>query len=159
MKESNFDAASAEDIQLPPGLRAALARMDDREIRVPAEMDAAILSRARQSFARRRRNWHRVQRMVAGLAAAAVLTIAARIFIPMWHLPATPAVRPQLAQVADVNHDGRVNILDAYVVARKIARHEPLDPAWDINGDGVVGQKDVDLIANLAVRAPAEAPQ
>ena len=84
----------------------------------------------------------------AAAAAAAVVALAVRVA----HSPGpTGSPRPQLARLADVNHDGRVDILDAYLVARRIADKQPLDPAWDINGDGVVDQKDVDLIANMAV--------
>ena len=83
-----------------------------------------------------------------GLAAAAMVVIAVRLMTPV-----VDGNKPQVAQFGDVNHDSRVNILDAYIVARHIARHEPLDKAWDVNGDGVVDQKDVDQIATMAVEA------
>jgi hypothetical protein len=86
-----------------------------------------------------------------GLTAAAMVTVAIRLFAPI-----QANNHSQLAQAGDVNHDSKVNILDAYIVARHIARHESLDAAWDINGDGVVDQKDVDLIAAMSVAAPAE---
>jgi hypothetical protein len=140
-------------------LRAALGELYGHVPSVPASVDDSILSEARRSFARRRRTWALVQRIGVGLAAAAVLAIAVRAFFPSATSPVGPVQRPQLAQAADVNHDGRVDILDAYVVARHVARHEPLDPAWDINGDGVVDQKDVDLIAHLAVRVDGGKPQ
>ncbi len=56
-----------------------------------------------------------------------------------------------VALVGDVNGDGKVDILDAYLVARAIATHASLNPAWDVNRDGVVDQKDVDWIANTSV--------
>jgi hypothetical protein len=135
-------------------LRAGLRRMHEPGPAVPAEIDEAILAEARRSFAARRRRWAVIQRIGAGLAAAAVLAIAIRVFHPgsTSTSPARSPQRSQLAQAADVNHDGRVDILDAYVVARHIARHEPLDSAWDVNGDGVVDQRDVDLIAHMAVQ-------
>ena len=140
-------------------LKAALAQIHGRVPSVPAELDESILAGARRSFARRRKAWMLVQRIGLGLAAAAVLALAVRAFLPGATSPVGPLQRPQLAQAADVNHDGRVDILDAFVVARAIARHEPLDPAWDVNGDGVVDQKDVDLIAHLAVRVDGGKPQ
>jgi hypothetical protein len=136
-------------------LRTELARMNEPTLAVPAELDEAILEDAKRSFASRRRKWTLIQRIGVGLAAAAVLAIAVRIFLPSANSPQ----RPQLAQVADINHDGKVNILDAFVVARHISRHDPLEKAWDINGDGVVDQKDVDLIATLAVHVSGERPQ
>jgi hypothetical protein len=138
--------------------KAELARLNEPGIAVPMELDEAILSGAKSSFDSRRRKWMIIQRIGAGLAAAAVLAIAVHIFLPSPHSPG-PLERPQLAQMADINHDGRVDILDAYVVARHIARHDSLDKAWDINGDGVVDQKDVDLIATLAVHVSGEKPQ
>ena len=156
--EPHFDAAEQG---LPPGLKEALRRMHAADITVPRELDEAILVDARRSFRARRRAWLLIGRIGMGLATAALVAIALRLYVlaPTAHPPTSSVQRPQLVQIADINHDGRVDILDAYVLARKIARHEPLDPAWDINGDGVVDQKDVDLIATLAVRAAGENPQ
>lgn len=151
----------ALDQDLPPRLREAIARLHGINIRVPSELDTAILTDAKRSFVRRRRAWMVIGRLTIGVAAAALVTIAMRVFMPApsSHSPTAMAQPAKLYQLADVNHDGRVDILDAYFVARKIARHEPLDPAWDVNGDGVVDQKDVDLIATLAVSADREARQ
>jgi anti-sigma-K factor RskA len=134
-------------------LQSELKKLAESQISVPPELDHEILSQAKRSFAHRRRQQMWFWRIGAGLAAAAVLALAVRLFVPQKVAMAPVALaHPQLTQVADVNHDGTVDILDAYIVARQIARHEPLDPAWDINGDGVVDQKDVDLIAGMAVR-------
>lgn len=140
-------------------LKVALAELNGPGPDVPPELDRAILADARRAFAARRRKWVILQRISAGLAAAAVLAIAVRLFFPAMHSSVAPVQHAQLAQAADINHDGRVDILDAYIVARHIARHEPLDPAWDINHDGVVDQKDVDLIAHLAVQTDGGKPQ
>jgi hypothetical protein len=140
-------------------LKAELVRLHDPGIAVPSELDDTILSRARQSFRVRVQRWVIVRRVSVGLAAAAILTVGIRVFIPHGDSPRRPLQRPQLAQIADINHDGRVDILDAYSVARRIARHEPLNSAWDVNGDGVVDQKDVDIIANLAVHVSGETRQ
>jgi hypothetical protein len=143
-----------------PLLKAELLRSQEPGFSIPAEMDQAILGRAKDAFNARRRRWRWAGRIAAGIAAAAMFAIAVRVFVPTAKSPmASPASHPQLAQAADVNHDGRVDILDAYTVARHIARNEPLDHAWDINGDGVVDQKDVDLIANLAVQVSGEGRQ
>jgi hypothetical protein len=147
------------DLDQFQSFKSGLARLHDPGIAVPSELDDAILSHARRSFQARVLRWAIVRRIGIGLAAAAVLTIGIRVFVPHDHYPAALLQRPQLAQLADVNHDGRVDILDAYSVARHIARHEPLDAAWDVNGDGVVDQKDVDIIANLAVHVSGETRQ
>ena len=152
---------SGEEIDLPPRLRGELSRLYQPSVAVAPEIDRAILAGAKQSLVRRRRGWMWASRLGIGAAAAAMLAIALHLFIAAPAAPRQTALvqHPRLSDVADVNHDGRVDILDAYTLARKIAHHEPLDPAWDINGDGVVDQKDVDLIATLAVRAGSEAKQ
>lgn len=152
---TRFNPHDDQAEQFPAELREALVRLHDPGIAVPPEVDEFILSGARRSFHHRRRRWLLVRRVGAAVAAAAVLVIAVKVFVPTRTAPSPVAFsqRPQLAQAADVNHDGRVDIVDAYIVARKIAHHEPLDPAWDINGDGVIDQKDVDLIANMAVQS------
>jgi hypothetical protein len=92
---------------------------------------------------------------VAAVAAAAV---AFTVIFPRLNKPGSsgsmsPPRLPALA--ADINGDGRVDILDAYVVARTLAdrsRKTSLPAAWDLNHDGVVDQKDVDWIAKAAVQ-------
>jgi len=154
---SELEPRQPETPELPDALRRALAGLHEPAVSVPREIDHAVLRDARLAFGRRRRLWIGTRWAAAVLAAAAMVVIAVRLFVtgagPQGGGPVASA-RPQLAQLADVNQDNRVNILDAYVVARHLSRHEPLDPAWDVNGDGVVDQKDVDLIANLAVQAP-----
>ena len=140
-------------------LKAALAGLQRPGPSVPRTLDQTILSDARRSFAARRRRWAILQRVSAGLAAAAVLTVAIRVFVPAFRSTGAAAPRPQLAQAADINRDGRVDILDAFIVARHISHGDSLDSAWDINGDGVVDQKDVDLVAHLAVRTDGGKPQ
>jgi hypothetical protein len=143
------------DEQLPEELRRALASLDGPGPQVPREIDATILSEAKAGFLRRRRFWL-VARFAGGIAAAAaVVLIALHLFVPGDGSNRSAVAtnhRLTLTEAADINHDGRVDILDAYILAQKISRHEPLDPAWDLNGDGVVDQKDVDLIAGIAVQ-------
>ena len=151
---------SDNQASLPEKLREALGDMYGKTVSVPAELDDRILGGARTAYAQRRRRWMAARRWGAGLAAAAAVVLALRVFVTQ-PPKSREAMSPsrQVARLGDVDHDGRVDILDAYIVARKIARHEPLDPAWDVNGDGVVDQKDVDLIAHMAVRVSPEAAQ
>ena len=84
--------------------------------------------------------------------AAAVISFAVHLFAPTALQDRSLAVnqRPPLSQAADINHDGRVNILDAYVLARR--RSNVMSRSIRrgmLNGDGVVDQKDVDLIAGI----------
>jgi len=149
---SQFDPSN--DPQLPEGLRRALVGLHSPASKVPAHIDHAILGRARTGYRGRRRMWVGTRWAAIALAAAAMVVIAIRLLGPV-----VEGNKSQLAKLGDVNHDNQVNILDAFIVARHISRNERLDKAWDVNGDGVVDQKDVDLIASMAVEAhdPAQA--
>jgi hypothetical protein len=142
MEDTNIP--SDADLELPAELRRAIVDIHSPPIPVPAHLDRLILSAAHVRLARRKRA-ARILRWGSVAAAAVVLLAVARF--TLMEKPHTP----QVAIVGDVNGDGRVNILDAFVVARAIAHHEQLPPAWDVNGDGVVDQKDVDLLAQMAV--------
>ena len=125
-----------ENDNIPEPLIAALREADKGRVFVPPELDAAILAKAKANLARRpKRN------LVPWLAAAAALMIAAFVmFTP------TPKARE------DVNRDGRVDIRDALVLARKISDGKAQGSVWDINHDGRVDQADVAAIAALAVK-------
>jgi len=114
-------------------------------VSVPPNIDAAILADARAGW-RRRMRFRPIQRwMLAGGSIAAALLIAWGVAALVHRQP------PQMAQLGDVNHDGRVDILDALVVAQALKSGGKLDPAWDVNHDGVVDQKDVEWIAATVV--------
>jgi len=137
-----------DELELPETLRRALVDLYTLSSRIPTQIDHAILGRARSEYRGRRRMWVGTRWAAIALATAAMVTIAIRLLTPV-----VEGNKPQLAHLGDVNHDKKVTILDAYIVARHIARHEPLDKAWDVNGDGVVDQKDVELLASMAVEA------
>ena len=64
---------------------------------------------------------------------------------------------PSEVSTADVNGDGRVDILDAFQLARQMEANGPallkddLRP-FDRNGDGIIDETDVRLIATEAVK-------
>jgi hypothetical protein len=55
-------------------------------------------------------------------------------------------------QKQDLDRSGRVDILDAFFLARQIEKQLELQSQWDVTGDGTINQKDVDAIASTAVR-------
>ncbi len=110
---------------------------------IPASLDQAIYTAAQERFDRR----HRLRLMArwgTGLAAglAAVIVIVVSLNRP----PASKSIAK-----GDVNGDGQFNMVDALALAKHIAAKDKLERAWDVNGDGVIDQKDVDLIASAAV--------
>jgi hypothetical protein len=167
------------DDRTPDDLPSALAR-DVRslyapDVRVPESIDASILADARAGFARRRRFRLAVRGALlgAGAAAAAVVVLALRIGGAGGESPNRPvaqqrgAVQPATSPTAlagaggasvveDVDYSGRVDILDAFVVAKLVELQDHLDnPAYDVNGDGAVDRSDVDRIAMAAVDTTA----
>src|SRR4051812_22593768 len=98
---------------IPPELQDALRKLYQPQVQVPSRVDDAILNRARAALAgkRRSRTWWRTSAAVA-TAAAAVIAIA----VVVHHEP--PAQLASAAGPRDVNHDGRVDVLDALQVAR-----------------------------------------
>ncbi len=69
--------------------------------------------------------------------------------------PQHPATFPAIVNAdllkRDIDRSGKVDILDAFAVARGIKSGKP-SLAWDVKGDGKVDQQDIDDIAALAVR-------
>ncbi|MBX3027224.1 hypothetical protein KF840_20180 [bacterium] len=135
--------ALAEALALPPP-----------PVDVPPEREAALRTLAEQRAAiaraahRRRPQLGPAARWTA--AALLVLAIGALVLRQRQALPpspgqaAAPAVRPTLTLAqADLNGDGRVDILDAFVLARAVTRGTPRV--------GDADRHDVDRILALAV--------
>jgi hypothetical protein len=148
---------SDADPTLPPSLMADLGRLH-RAPAVPPAVDAAVRRQARSYFAgqRRVRLW---TRWGGAAAAAAVLAIGLRVAVfdrsqsaDLKQAATKQATTRQQALAGDVDGSGAVDILDAFSVARGVKAGRTL-PEWDANHDGVVDQKDVDLIAGMAVAA------
>ena len=110
---------------------------------IPASLDHAIAAAARERFERRRR-LRLMARWGGGLAAGLAAVIV--IVISLNRSPASKSIVK-----GDVNGDGRFNMVDALALAKHIAAKEKLERAWDVNGDGAIDQKDVDVIASAAV--------
>jgi len=115
---------------------SALYRVD---LAVPTEIDDAVRAMSRRHFAARTR----VRYVGRWLAAAAV---AAVVLVVFW--AATMRGRPR----EDIDGSGRVDILDAFALARAIDQKTPTKRQWDVNADGAVNRADVDAIALAAVR-------
>jgi hypothetical protein len=133
------------DPQLPPRLVQALT--DLHRVEVPATIDASVLLRGRATLARARRQRRLLQWAGAAASLAAMIAVAVMIL----HDRRPPRTTSTVALREDLDGNGRVDILDAFWLARRIGK-EPLQQVWDVNGDGKVDQQDVDAIAADAVR-------
>jgi hypothetical protein len=123
---------------------------------VPARVDKIIRDQARRRLAKPRPLIIRL-RWAAGItAAAAVVTIGVILYQGPNHQSSIVNHQPVAAGRADVDANGRVDILDAFQLARNIETRGPVAPQWDLNGDGRVDKDDVDLVASAAVRLGPE---
>jgi hypothetical protein len=120
------------------------------------------MEQARRQLTRARRPIVRLRWVAGAAAAAAVIVVATILFDPQSTIMSsrTPirdrspqSSRPGLAEGrADIDGSGRVDILDAFRLARHLESGGPAAAEWDLTGDGRVDREDVDAAAFAAVR-------
>lgn len=129
-----------------PRLARDLTGLYRQPVSVPPAVDEAVLAVARRRLAGRRR----VMRIVrwAPLSAAAAIVLAVLLTRSLfWARP-----HAQGTTVAeDVNGDGRVDILDAFALARHLRGAGAGGNFRDVTGDGAVDERDITRIAAVAV--------
>ncbi len=141
------------DRQISDRLRQDLRGLCEPPGVVPARADKTILDQARRQLAKPRRVIIRLRWAAGVAAAAAVIALGLVLLNPQSEIRNPQSLRPALADGrADIDGNGRVDILDAFRLARSIEARGPADPQWDLNGDGLVDKDDVDLVASAAVR-------
>ncbi len=90
----------------------------------------------------------------AASAAAAILLVAILNNQPKQALQPALVKETRVAGFAreDIDLNGQVNILDAMKLAKGLKQEQKINKEWDINNDGQVDSKDVDVVAYSAVR-------
>ena len=149
---ANRDGQPAEspEPQAPQRLIDDLAALYGAEVPVPPHVDEAIAARARQRFVGLRRSRLVLRLVEVGAAAAAILLVFWLVdFGPQPQQPGPATARA--ADKHDLDGNGRVNILDAFVLARHVESAAVPRSEWDLNGDGLVDRQDVDAVAMAAV--------
>ena len=144
------------DLEASAKLSGDLNTLFKPQLSVPAEVDRAILDRAGTHFTgrefpkigRRRFRWVSLWKVAA---AAAVVIFA--FSLNLTNKPAPTVHYGDLAKAGavDFDHNGRVDILDAFKLARQIELASNTGTDLDINGDGLVNRDDVDVVALAAV--------
>lgn len=136
-----------EENEPQPGSRLtrALGGLATAAVFIPPAVDESVLEQARPHLARIKAGRPRWQR-AGWLALAASVVLAAVVAQTMLH-------RGGGRQFAreDLNHDGRVDILDAFQLAREIKNGTAQAKTGDFNGDGKVDEADVEILAKRAV--------
>lgn len=138
---------------IPDRLAADLRHLARIETNAPEVFEDELLTLARRRLGRSNRLRIHLRR-AAPLAAAAGLAITAWIgFRTMNNQPSTPGpmIDPAALIAMDIDGSGRVDILDAFVIARAIEAGSALSSAWDVTDDGVVDLRDADAVASAAV--------
>ncbi len=145
---------------LPEDHRAELKNRYGPIPAVPREIDNAILTDARQRLSTQHPAIGRQKRWSSWRWAAIGTTVAAAAVVCMVWLPEQAeyggvgymASDSSSAAGNDVNNDvdqnGRIDILDAFAMARQMRSGER---THDINSDGRFDELDVDLVARRAV--------
>ncbi len=136
-----------------PDLARDLAALGSRHFEVPGDIDDAVMAAARSALSERRRAGRNARRWAQWTAAAAGLGLVVWIGSLLSTRPV--GLREVSRQVAsapgDLDRSGRVDILDAFVLARQLDS-DIAPAAGDFNGDGRIDHADVDAIAMAAVR-------
>jgi hypothetical protein len=126
-------------------------RSPEPAVPVPESADRAVRAHAGQRAAEISRELvrRRVRLWPVWAAAAALLLAAGAWGLVGRRLGDAPPAREPLR--ADVDGSGSVDIVDAYLLARRLEPSGRADPAWDLNRDGRVDRADVDAVARIAV--------
>ena len=131
--------------------------LSPQAIAVPQSADSAVMAIIDRQVGERKRKASAGRvfvflRRVGAVAAAAAIVVG----LGVWFYPGSsgPAAKPVIVSVvtheADIDGDGKVDVVDAYLLARKLKAGD-VDIACDLNHDGSVDDKDVEVIAKLAV--------
>lgn len=158
MSEQDKNTERDFDFGVSDGFGEDLRSLFEPASSVPAEVDRAISDRAARQLGRRRPV--RLLRWAGPVAAAAVIVLAFAVNLPKRSAKEPPASqfdtmmsRAMFEMVSpDIDGSGRVDILDAFKLARHIESSARPDKKWDINHDGRVNRADVDAVAFTAVR-------
>jgi len=142
--------------KVSPRFEANLRGLFNPPDSVPPEVDRAVLDRAYRHFLETpaeggRRKVHRTWFWRAA-AAAAVIILAFSLDLTTRVERRAERSASGITQAADIDQNGRVDILDAFRLAREIESTRPARQDWDVNGDGSVDRHDVDVVAFAAVR-------
>jgi len=151
-------AGEVADANLMPAIEVPEAI--DRRMRMLARTRAAEV-RSGIDRAERRRRFFTPLRAIAGAAVAAAVVVAAGVFTMTGHRPPEPVAEraPAAASLAktdaaadamDIDSNGTVDIVDAYLMSRKVKRGGAR-PSWDFDLDGLVTGRDVTAVARKAV--------
>jgi hypothetical protein len=134
--------------RVPEELARDLTARFGTGVPVPPALDRRIVAGARATFARRRR-----RRAAWWIGSAAAAIFIGCVLLPLLGPQAPEEPRAgEVARAEDFDGNGRVDIVDALLLARRVEKKSPLHASWDMNRDGTVDRRDAEAIARAAVR-------
>jgi hypothetical protein len=151
--------------ETPARLAGGLRALYRTNVPAGTGLDEAVFALARERAALGGRARRRLGLLRWGMVAAAGLAVGVFLSVRLIH----PSGPHGGSLAGDVNGDGRVDILDALVLARAVQGapdgvgqtsprlrsglgNAALRGEWDLNHDGKIDGADVDLVAMQAVR-------
>jgi len=143
------------DLGISSKLSADLNALFQPQIEVPPEVDRAVMDRAHKHLTPLQSGKSKSLRIHWGwriAAAAAVIILAFSLDLTKQTGPATNRFSLDETQAADIDRNGRIDILDAFKLAKQIESAGPDETEWYIICDGLIDRSDVDLVALAAVR-------
>jgi hypothetical protein len=145
-------------LQFPDKLIEDIKNLHKQTAQIPPEVDRTIINRAHEHFAQKEFNKTKKRRF--RLVHLWKVAAAAAVIILAFSLDLTHKSEQQFSlssisyedQDTDIDRNGRVDILDAFTLAKQIESDRYNEAECDINGDGMVDNKDIDAVALAAVR-------
>ena len=169
MKMDGNDELKGEELKK---LGEAMRRLEKERVFVPDTVDEAVLARVREHFGQEKAGEAAAgAEVIEETGAASVIGDSAFLrkkqakvrrpvkrwqrWLPLAASIAIAAVMVQFARVGriakgDVNADGRVDVIDAMLLAQRVQSGETRR-RWDVNGDRLVDGRDSEEIMARAV--------
>jgi len=159
----NSPADKLPEEELPESVRNVLRQASEVPFEVPQEKDAAILAAAGAVLAANRTVERPGRRRQFAAALSSVTAALLVLMLANWSESPESTVNPttsaaqfvvsksELAPLReDIDANGTVNILDAYVLARRLQIGE-FEEHWDFNEDGAMDEHDIQHVPAEAV--------
>lgn len=120
---------------------------------IPDALRREVMHQAKIGLGNVRRSWR--WGGLGVVAAAAMVIFGFQFLLQQLAKPdrsPSTTTPQQIAKRNDIDGNGRIDILDAFALAKRVEGNSKIDPAWDFNADGAVDRKDVDAVAQIAVQ-------
>lgn len=157
-EETAAHVASCESCREGQDFGAELhERLREPDALVPSALDQDLRAQL-ASEAARVRGGKRRPRLALALAAAASLLLVVSGVTLRQHAPppaAELAASDAAAMHGDLTRDGRLDVLDAFALARALESGADTPRDWDFNRDGRIDREDVSALADAAVSLEA----